>query len=1270
MSTAYYKLGVSNFFQDWTDKNQISTNDDWSGVPSIVGYRGDGLASATGVNPQTVLGDSTVVDVNAQFLTTSTTGGVSEFELANAVVGLQGSGTARAPYLALYLDASGRQDLHFSVDLRDVDGTADNAVQPVAVQYRLGESGNWTNIPAGYVPDATTGPSQATSLIQLSFDLPAALNNQSQVQLRILTTDAVGNDEWIGIDNISVKSNAMAADTSAPLLTGATPADGAFGIATGANLTLNFNELIAAGSGNIVITDGAGDTRTIAIGDASQVTVAGQNLLINPAADLHLGTTYHVSVDAGAVRDLAGNAYAGTGDNPVDFSTIAPLTHIYEIQGASHSSPYAGSLVNTRGVVTAIDSNGSKGFWIQDQAGDGNDATSDGVFVFSTSGSSAVHIGDLVDLQGLVEEYVGTNVNNLPTTEITNVQGLTILSSGNAIAPTIIGIGGRNAPTETIDSDHFSVFNPAHDAVDFYESLEGMLVQVNNAEVLATTYQSATWILPEGGATASNANDRGAVTRALGDANPERIEIYADTGVNAGNTGYFIPGDQLGNVTGVLHYFGGNYELIPTVAPAVVAHTTIALETTSLHGDTANLTVAAYNLENLDPSDPQAKWDALGQDIATGLAAPDVLGVEEIQDSNGTGTGVLDATVTLNKLVASIVAAGGPQYAWVVIDPLTENTNGGEPNGNIRTAILYNPARVDYVAGSVKLLNDISPANGDSFVNSRKPLTADFVFHGETITYVGVHDYSRLGSDELFGKDQPAINSGDARRTDQTSAVQDYVHKLVLANPDAHIVVAGDFNGYPFETAQSQLEAGGELVNMAWTLPASDRYSSAFEGQNEQIDNLFLSPNMAANAVFDNVHLNTNQEYGTRPSDHDAVLTRVFLNAAPVAVADSAYGASEDVALVVDAAHGVLANDTDRNHDALSASLVNGPAHGDLVLHADGSFDYLAAANYNGADSFSYVASDGLGGVSAAVTVQIGVAAVNDAPVAQGDSASVAEDAAVTIDVLANDSDVDGDALAILLIGAHSALGASISVDHGKVLYVADADSFDLLAAGQGVADSFTYRVADGQGGFSAPVTVNVAVHEAGDNQVINGSNKADTFTDTAGHDSTYYGGNGNDVLCGADGADVLVGDNGDDVLMGGAGSDSLYGGNGGDVLFGGAGSDRLTGDNGPDIFVIGAGGRAVITDLRNDDTIALGYAGADTAASLSSWLSAHGKGSTVGLVFADADSDGDGVADAVAVTGGALGDGQLLLQNFSVAALVGQHYLDAAHQVVGSWIG
>ena len=120
----------------------------------------------------------------------------------------------------------------------------------------------------------------------------------------------------------------------------------------------------------------------------------------------------------------------------------------------------------------------------------------------------------------------------------------------------------------------------------------------------------------------------------------------------------------------------------------------------------------------------------------------------------------------------------------------------------------------------------------------------------------------------------------------------------------------------------------------------------------------------------------------------------------------------------------MLANDSDVDGDALSAVLVSNPSHGTLTLNSDGSLVYMPALNFNGVDSFTYKASDGQA-QSGVATVTITVTPINDAPVAANDdSYTTPEDTQLNGDapgVLANDSDVDGDALSAVLVTSPSA---------------------------------------------------------------------------------------------------------------------------------------------------------------------------------------------------------------------------------------------------------
>jgi VCBS repeat-containing protein len=189
----------------------------------------------------------------------------------------------------------------------------------------------------------------------------------------------------------------------------------------------------------------------------------------------------------------------------------------------------------------------------------------------------------------------------------------------------------------------------------------------------------------------------------------------------------------------------------------------------------------------------------------------------------------------------------------------------------------------------------------------------------------------------------------------------------------------------------------------------------------------------------------------------------------PVGVADP-YSTDEDVALSV-AAPGVLGNDTDPQSDPLTAQLVSGPAHGTLALNANGSFSYTPAADYNGPDGFVYKASDGTN-LSGDTAVSITVNPVNDAPVAQPDTATVDEGGTVNIAVLANDSDVDAGTVLTPAIDTAPVNGTATLNPDGTVTYVHDG--------GETTSDSFTYHVTDSALN-SATVTVSVTVTPVND---------------------------------------------------------------------------------------------------------------------------------------------------------------------------------------------
>ncbi|MDF4321681.1 tandem-95 repeat protein, partial [Vibrio parahaemolyticus] len=198
----------------------------------------------------------------------------------------------------------------------------------------------------------------------------------------------------------------------------------------------------------------------------------------------------------------------------------------------------------------------------------------------------------------------------------------------------------------------------------------------------------------------------------------------------------------------------------------------------------------------------------------------------------------------------------------------------------------------------------------------------------------------------------------------------------------------------------------------------------------------------------------------TDPSG-ESVSQTVNFTVAPVAdiVADKAT-VVEDTPTIIK----VLGNDTFEGDDqVVSLDTNNGPANGTVSVNPDGSVTYTPNDNYHGADSFTYIVTSG--GVNESTTVNVDVTPVNDAPMAKDDIATTQEDTAVTIDVLPNDSDVDGDKLSIQSASAPEAQGKVEIVD-GKLVFT-PAENFN------GDAE-ITYTVTDGQLTDEAKVTVTV----------------------------------------------------------------------------------------------------------------------------------------------------------------------------------------------------
>ena len=650
----------------------------------------------------------------------------------------------------------------------------------------------------------------------------------------------------IRIDNASV----VEGDSGQAMLVFTLHRSGGFATEASVDYVIEFGTAdaadLAAGtplSGSVVFAAGE-FTRTISIPIAGDTTPEYNELLF---------------VELGAVT---GNAVVS---NDLGVGTIVnndPIAlTIMEIQGAAHFSPFEGQPVITTGIVTALAANG---FYLQNPNGDSNDATSDGIFVF-TSSAPTVSVGDSVSVSGQVTEFG----SDLPLTEI-NATGITVVSTGNALpAAVLVGTGGRTPPTESIDSDGLSVFNPSVDGADFWESLEGMRVQIDQPQVVADSNSfGETYVVASLGAGATGMNSSGGITISPGDYNPEMIQIDDQLLGTSGYVANHTTGDQLGTLIGIVNYSFEHYELFLTQVPSTTVDVTLVPEVGGFTATTDYMTVATYNVENLDPSD--GRYDDIATDIVQNLRLPDVIAIQEMQDNDGTGNGSdLSAAANAQGLIDAIFAASGVTYAYVEIAPTVANSTGGEANGNIRNGYLYRVDRVDLVEGSLQVIQDAS------YANSRLPLVATWEFQGQQITTINVHFFARSGSDPLWGADQPPITSGDDRRTDQAGAVGQWINTQLATDPAMNIAVLGDWNGFYFEEAQTQLSG---LVNLQVALlPEEERYSYVFEGNAQLLDNILVTPGLLYDAQVDAVHINT--YFGAAgASDHDPQVARFLLS--------------------------------------------------------------------------------------------------------------------------------------------------------------------------------------------------------------------------------------------------------------------------------------------------------------------------------------------------------------------------------------------------------
>ena len=619
------------------------------------------------------------------------------------------------------------------------------------------------------------------------------------------------------------------------------------------------------------------------LSEGDETKTGGNGVTGNDESSENLPDTWGVAAPNPGLPTTLPPPDPGPGEEPEPFpapgSCGDAFTPIYEIQGDDEESPLyfdgAEKAVITEGVITDVLFDG---FSIQDPVGDGDDGTSDGVWVDASPGTNVV--GDAVRVVGHVEEFFG----------------LTQIGSAAAEDVIVIGCGAGAAITPT------TVTLPLPFGVEF-EDYEGMIVHFSEMTV------TDVFSLSRFGEVQLSA--------------PDRLRIPTDI---------VLPGaqaDQLNTQNGRAQIVMDDRSTSqnPTPVPFVGADGTLRLgETTT---DLVGLVTCNFGCPKLEPmgdvvfsGNPRmAAPDDVGGDIKVGSF--NVLNYFTTIDDGVNQARGADSAVELErqtqKLVAAIDALGadvislqelennGPTAIGALVaalgDPWAAVADPAYPGGlestnEIKVGIIYNSDRVSPV-GASEVSEDVD------FSLDRPPIAQTFDADGEVFTVIANHFKSKSCTDTGPGEPFPEeADSGDGqacfnpRRTRMAAALLEFVAEMQTLSGDDDVIAIGDFNSYAQEDPIRALVEGG-LVDLTSTLATADRYSLVFFGQAGQLDFAFATPELAAKVTgVDIWGINADEppflDYNTefkppgsfspdvyRSSDHDPLVVGIGDAAAP-----------------------------------------------------------------------------------------------------------------------------------------------------------------------------------------------------------------------------------------------------------------------------------------------------------------------------------------------------------------------------------------------------
>ncbi len=606
--------------------------------------------------------------------------------------------------------------------------------------------------------------------------------------------------------------------------------------------------------------------------------VAGMSLLSFATAPATGGTaSVNFSLSAGvasgnypvAVRFSNNDSQTATCTINVAVAVPGAWTPIYQIQGSGPTSALTG-VRTTRGVVTKVNNNG---YYLQDPVGDGDPATSDGIFVF-TSNAPSVTPGQLVQITGTVSEFNTGAASNPVTlantlTEFSNVTSTVLVGTGT-ITPTPITLPVMTAgDLERYEGMLVQITSPLTASQNYFQgrygqvtlSAGGRLYKPTNlhrpgtAQALALADQNArSSIMLDDGTSAQNANPTPYIgadnTLRAGDILPTGITGVIDYGLatndNAGIAMYRIhptepPVFTRANPrTATPPAVGGNVK--------VASFNVLNFFTTFTNGNTADgltgqgcslgASVAAANCRG---ADDLSEFNRQRAKIVAAMAAinADVFGLMEIQNNGN--------TAAQNLVDALNAAVGAGTYAVVPLPPST-GTDA------IRVAMIYKPGTLALAGAS---LSDADP------IHNRPPLARTFslLANGEKFSVIVNHFKSKgsCPSDNSADEDQgDGQGCWNARRRLQSTALLTFVNTVKSAAGDNDVIVIGDLNAYGKEDPIFDLVTGG-LVDQSERFSAAP-YSYVFDGEAGHLDHALASASLSAQiASAQHWHINADE---------------------------------------------------------------------------------------------------------------------------------------------------------------------------------------------------------------------------------------------------------------------------------------------------------------------------------------------------------------------------------------------------------------------------